>query len=62
MLVGGDRDLKALLASVRLCEVPVELLQEWDPQLLSYMNVNTPEELARARALAAAAGGEGRDS
>jgi molybdopterin-guanine dinucleotide biosynthesis protein A len=62
MLSHGDRDLKALLGSVRLREVPIELLREWDPRLHSYMNVNTLEELTRARALAAAAGGERHDS
>lgn len=62
MLARGERDLKGLLASVRLREVPVELLRGWDPQLVSYVNVNTPEELARARTLAAVVDGERRDS
>lgn len=54
MLARGDRDLRALLASIRLHEVPLDILRRWDPELLSYTNVNTPEELAKARALAAA--------
>lgn len=58
MLARGDRDLKALLNSIRLHEVSVEMLRGWDPELLSYVNVNTPDELERARALAAAVGGE----
>ncbi len=53
MLARGDRDLQALLASVRLREVPPDMLRAWDPELLSYINVNTPEELERARAVAA---------
>ena len=37
---------------VRVREIPVEQLAPHDPDLLSFLNVNTPDELARAERLA----------
>lgn len=42
------RSLHGLLASVRVREVPAEALRRWDPDLLSFVNVNTPADLAWA--------------
>lgn len=50
----GERSLRAFLASLRLREVPASFLHRWDPSLLSYMNVNTPKDLANARRFVAA--------
>ncbi|QJB55706.1 molybdenum cofactor guanylyltransferase [Pseudodesulfovibrio sp. zrk46] len=41
---------------VRVKEVPVSQLQDGDPQFLSFYNVNRPEELERAREMAAELG------
>ena len=54
----GERSLRDLLASLRVREVPVEALRRWDPPLLSYLNVNTAADLARARALATSTDGQ----
>ena len=48
----GERSLRELLTKLRLSEVPKTTLCRWDPRLLSYLNVNTPADLERARALA----------
>ncbi len=55
-LTRGERSMQNLLASLRVCAVPEALLRDWDAELLSYVNVNTPADLARARALAQAQG------
>lgn len=60
-LVQGERSLQELLSSLRPRQVPVEALRRWDPQLLSYLNVNTPADLARARSLARSADKERRE-
>jgi molybdopterin-guanine dinucleotide biosynthesis protein A len=56
----AGRDDGAKLASffpqIRARFVEAAALREHDPELLSFLNVNTPEELARARAMLA--GGE----
>jgi len=48
------RDLKIIdfYPSVRTREVPEIELRAFDPDLRSFLNVNTPEDLERARALA----------
>ncbi len=51
-LTQGERSLRELLTKLRLSEVPKTTLCRWDPRLLSYLNVNTPADLERARALA----------
>ncbi len=61
-LTRGERSLRELLSSLRVRAVPAKTLRRWDPQLLSYLNVNTPADLARARALIASAGTERRAS
>ncbi len=50
----GERSLTDLLASLRVREIPRHLVEHWDPSLASYLNINTPDELERARALLAA--------
>lgn len=49
----GERSLRDFLGSLRLREVPGSLLHCWDPTLLSYINVNTPADVANARRLVA---------
>jgi len=60
-LAQGKRSLRQLLSSLRSHEVPMALLRQWDSQLLSYVNVNTPADLARARALIMSADTERRE-
>ncbi len=48
-LESGRRRLVAVFGGVRVLEVPVESLREADPELRSFMNVNTPADLAEAR-------------
>ena len=60
-LARGERSLRELLDALRLREVSETDLRQWDPQMLSYVNVNTPADLARARALVASAGRERRE-
>lgn len=62
MLAGSERSLHGLLSSLQVRDVPERTLRRWDPELLSYLNVNTPADLARARALAASAGDERQES
>jgi len=50
----GQRSLGDLLESLRFREVPGQALERWDPSLASFLNINTPDELERARALLAA--------
>lgn len=54
-LASGKRSLLDLFSLIRLREVPADMLRQWDPDLLSYVNVNTPADLARARSLASSA-------
>jgi molybdopterin-guanine dinucleotide biosynthesis protein A len=49
----GERALGDLVGSLRRREVPQHLLERWDPGLLSFLNINTPDEIERARALPA---------
>ncbi|MBE0417270.1 MAG: formate dehydrogenase accessory sulfurtransferase FdhD [Coriobacteriia bacterium] len=49
VLATGRRRLVAMLAELNVVEVPVESLRSVDPELRSFVNVNTPEELAEAR-------------
>jgi molybdopterin-guanine dinucleotide biosynthesis protein A len=53
LLARGARSLQDLLAVARVEALPFERVRRWDPELLSYLNVNTPDDLARARAIAA---------
>ena len=61
-LAEGERSLRDLLSRLRVHEVPAETLRQWDPQLLSYANVNTPADLAWARTVVASAGIQGREA
>jgi len=49
LLESGRRRLVAIFGEVAVTEVPVESLRGFDPDLRSFVNVNTPEELAEAR-------------
>jgi molybdopterin-guanine dinucleotide biosynthesis protein A len=53
MLARGARSLQDFLAVARTEALPLERVRRWDPELLSYLNVNTPDDLAGARAIAA---------
>ncbi len=53
-LSSGSFSMQALLASTRTRRVSEETLRGWDPELRSFINVNTPADLARARAVLAA--------
>jgi molybdenum cofactor guanylyltransferase len=55
LLASGERRVTALFARVRVCRVPAADLLALDPSGRAFDNVNTPEELARARAHLAAA-------
>ena len=48
----GRRRIVAFFGDVAVIEVPVEALREFDPQLASLFNINTPEDLAEARGAA----------
>lgn len=52
-LARGDFKIINFFDKVRVCHVPVSLLRPHDPELLSFRNLNTPEELAAAEKLAA---------
>jgi molybdopterin-guanine dinucleotide biosynthesis protein A len=43
----------AWFGQVRVSELPPEVIQAYDPAGLAFLNINTPEELARAEALTA---------
>ena len=47
-LARGQGSLQDLLASVQVRTVRAETLHQWDPELLSFANVHTPQELAWA--------------
>lgn len=49
VLATGRRRLVAVLGDLDVAEVPVESLRSADPELRSFRNINTPEELAEAR-------------
>lgn len=53
MLARGARSVRDLLSICRTETVPAHRLRRWDPELLSYLNVNTPADLESARAVAA---------
>jgi molybdopterin-guanine dinucleotide biosynthesis protein A len=61
-LARGERSLRELLSSLRVRTAPAEALRRWDPQLLSYLNVNSSADLARARAIVAPVGIERGES
>lgn len=48
----GDYKIINFFDKVRLVDVPVARLREQDPELLSFRNLNTPEDLRQARARA----------
>jgi formate dehydrogenase accessory protein FdhD len=49
VLATGRRRLVAMFAELEVVEVPVESLRSVDPELRSFLNVNTPEQLAEVR-------------
>ncbi|MDP8922994.1 MAG: molybdenum cofactor guanylyltransferase [Chloroflexota bacterium] len=51
-LARGQRRMIAFLDAVRVRTVPEDKVRSVDPDLRSFFNVNTPEDLERARALA----------
>ena len=51
-LAQGRRRMIAFLDAVRVRTVPEDEIRSVDPELRSFFNVNTPEDLERARALA----------
>jgi len=59
-LARGERSLRELLSRLRTHEVPDGLVRRWDPNLVSFVNVNTPADLERARALEASQMGQQR--
>ncbi|WP_243544793.1 molybdenum cofactor guanylyltransferase [Pseudodesulfovibrio tunisiensis] len=48
----GDYKIINFFPHVSVREVPVQLLQSGDPEFVSFINVNTPEELEQARSRA----------
>lgn len=48
-IASGRRRLVAIFPTVTVREVPVDVLRSADPDLRSFMNVNTPADLADAR-------------
>lgn len=53
-LRAGDYRIINFFERVQVKQVPEEVLRPGDPELLSFMNVNTPEELGKAQGLAQA--------
>jgi molybdenum cofactor guanylyltransferase len=51
-LAAGRKRMIAFFEAVRVRYVAEEILRGWDPELRSFLNVNRPDDLARARALA----------
>ncbi len=49
VLATGRRRLAAIFADLDVVEVPIDSLRSVDPELRSFFNVNTPEELAEDR-------------
>lgn len=52
-LEAGRLKITGFFPEVRVREVPPEVLRRYDPEGLSFFNVNTPEDLQRAHALLA---------
>lgn len=46
---GADRSLHALIKTVRTIVVPEEILSAFDPNLMSFVDINTPNEYCFAR-------------
>lgn len=59
MLQAGDYKLTRLLERLSVRQVSLNEVREIDSDLYSLSNINTPEELAQARARALSHGGEG---
>ncbi len=53
----GERRIQAPLRELRVNRISVDLFRPIDPQLLTFFNINTPEDLEEARRLWAAAAG-----
>ena len=51
-LAEGRRRVNSFFAGVRVRYVGEAELREWDPELRSFLNVNRPDDLARAQSLA----------
>jgi FdhD protein len=49
VLASGRRRLVALFPDLRVVEYPIEALRRLDPELKSFLNINTPDELALAQ-------------
>jgi molybdopterin-guanine dinucleotide biosynthesis protein A len=47
-LKDGDPKISNFFQKIRVKEVPEERLRQADPDLVSFFNINTPEDLARA--------------
>jgi molybdenum cofactor guanylyltransferase len=52
-LEAGQLRISDFLAEVRVREVPAEVSRRFDPEGLTFFNVNTPDDLQRARAILA---------
>jgi molybdopterin-guanine dinucleotide biosynthesis protein A len=52
-LTRGDRRKISFLPDVRVCTVEADVLRGLDPRGLTFFNINTPEDLARAESLLA---------
>ena len=50
-LLADRLEMQTLLEKLQLREIPEPVLRRYDPEGLSFINVNTPEELSRAREL-----------
>ena len=59
-LARGERSLRELVARLRSRQVPQKQVRRWDPDLVSFVNVNTPDDLERARASVAPFVADGR--
>ena len=51
VLDGGERRIRRILDDSRTLYIEEDELRGFDPGLLSFVNVNTPEDLERARAM-----------
>ena len=51
-LAAGERKLISWFAAVQVTLLPSEIITRYDPQQLAFWNLNTPQELAEAEALA----------
>ena len=51
-LEGGRRQIVAFFSQVRVAYVELEETRRYDPDGRSFVNINTPEQLAEAAALA----------